>query len=323
MLAIRPTFSRAMLGLPIAVPTTVVGKSSLMQARPPRRRPARPVADAPVEPLLLRAEDLAKGWLLAVLEEEPLERAGSVLGTELGQEGPALCEAVLRALVSDEDLTRLETGGPLQELATRAGELTGAQGPEAVSRSVEALRAVLWRALREELTDPDPDQLYELAERLSSTTELLRGAAFRRGGAPVAPADDGTWVATLENEIANARRTRSALSLLVVELDDADRVVASETPEAVRGAMRPQDVLADEAPTRAWIIMRKADGKEARSRASQIATAVGEAKPWRGAPLRVSTGISVLREDGYDPDALIDAAEQARFGAEASGQPQA
>ena len=272
--------------------------------------------------------------MLAVLEEEPLERAGSVLGTELGQEGPALCEAVLRALVSDEDLARLEAGGPLQELATRAGELTGAQGPEAVSRSVEALRAVLWRALREELTDPDPDQLYELAERLSSTTELLRGAAFRRGGAPVAPADDGTWVAALENEIANARRTRSALSLLVVELDDADRVVASETPEvasemlaafaeAVRGAMRPQDVLADEAPTRAWIIMREADGKEARSRASQIATAVGEAKPWRGAPLRVSTGISVLREDGYDPDALIDAAEQARFGAEASGQPQA
>jgi GGDEF domain-containing protein len=305
-----------------------------MQARPPRRRPARPVADAPIEPLLLRAEDLAKGWLLAVLEEEPLERAGAVMGTELRQEGPALCEAVLRALVSDEDLARLEPGGPLQSLATRAGELTGAQGPAAVSRSVEALRAVLWRALRDELAEPDPDQLYELAERLSTVTELLRGAAFRGAGASVAPADDGTWRAALENEIAQARRTRSPLSLLVVELDDADRVVASETPEvasemlavfaeAVRSAVRPEDVLADEAPTRAWIIMREAGGTEAQSLASQIAAAVGEAKPWRGAPLRVSTGISVLRDDGYDPDALIDAAEQARFAAEASGQPQA
>jgi hypothetical protein len=100
-----------------------------MQARPPRRSPARPVADTPIEPLLFHVEDLAKGWLLAVLEEEPLERAGAILGTELGREGPSICEAVLRALVSDEDLARLEPGGRLEALGTRAGELTGARGP--------------------------------------------------------------------------------------------------------------------------------------------------------------------------------------------------
>ena len=38
-----------------------------MLSGPPRRRRARPVADAPVDVLLPRAEDLAKGWLLALL----------------------------------------------------------------------------------------------------------------------------------------------------------------------------------------------------------------------------------------------------------------
>jgi diguanylate cyclase (GGDEF)-like protein len=188
--------------------------------------------------------------------------------------------------------------------------------------------------LRDELTDPDPDQLYELAERLSCVTELLRGAALRGAGPPVAAAEDGTLVGALENEIARARRTRSTLSLVVVELDDADRLVASETPEvasevlsgfaeAVRSALRPHDVLADEAPTRAWIIMREAERTAAQSLASEIAVAVSEGELWAGAPLRVSTGIAILREDGYDPDALIEAAEQARFAAEASGQPRA
>ena len=40
---------------------------------------------------------------------------------------------------------------------------------------------------------------------------------------------------------------------------------------------------------------------------------------WRGAPLTVSVGLAVLGEDGRNAAALIDAAEQTRFAAEASG----
>jgi len=40
---------------------------------------------------------------------------------------------------------------------------------------------------------------------------------------------------------------------------------------------------------------------------------------WRGAPLTVSVGLAVLGEDGHDAATLIDAAEQMRFAAEASG----
>ena len=40
---------------------------------------------------------------------------------------------------------------------------------------------------------------------------------------------------------------------------------------------------------------------------------------WRGAPLTVSVGLAVLGEDGHNAATLIDAAEQMRFAAEASG----
>src|ERR1700736_2507565 len=151
-----------------------------MQVGPPRRRRARPVADAPVDALLARVDDLAKGWLLAVLESAPLQDAASILAGELAREGPRICAAVVRALASDDDLRRLEAGGPLESLASRAGELVGASRVQAITEAVEALRSVIWSAVREEVSYPDADQISELAERLALVIELVRVAALRR-----------------------------------------------------------------------------------------------------------------------------------------------
>ena len=78
-----------------------------MQPGAPRRRPARPVPEAPIEALATDAERLAKGWLLAVIEREPLSEAAGILAGEWAAEGPRVCEAVVRALGSDEALERL------------------------------------------------------------------------------------------------------------------------------------------------------------------------------------------------------------------------
>ena len=60
-----------------------------MQQGPPRLRRARPVADAPIDALLLRAEDLTKGWLLALLEQAPLDDAPAILAADLARGRPA------------------------------------------------------------------------------------------------------------------------------------------------------------------------------------------------------------------------------------------
>jgi GGDEF domain-containing protein len=381
-----------------------------MLSGPPRRRRARPVADAPIDALLDRAEDLTKGWLLALLERAPLYDAPRILAADLTREGPRVCAAILRALADETDHRRLEPGGALAPLAARVGELAGATGAATTSLAVDALHGVVWAALRAELRDPDPDLISELAERLSQVTELMRVAALTYGEAPgpgpgpgpgaapspaltaveapvepaaeaspppepaaaqtppperaatqtrpparaapetspiepasgktspppwmwgateaAAPVPEALWVEALEEEI---QRTGDApLSLLLAELEDAELVVTVETEagaagtfgafaRAVRGVVRRQDILVCETESRAWIIARDTARAGAQALGSRIASAVRAGEPWRGAPLAASVGVSVLGEDGRTPAELIEAAEEARFAAAASG----
>jgi len=314
----------------------------------PRRRRARPVADAPIDQLVRRAHDLAKGWLLALIEDAPLQDTPALLGAGLVDDGPQLCEIVLRALADDRELRRLDAGGPLRPLAARVGEMGGAgRDAAATARAIDALAAVLWAALRQELPADDGELISDLAERLALVCGVLRVAALEQLPGSVSADDDirGTtepahpsptdpspadplWLDALEEAVAHA--DGSALSLLLVELDDAERVVATESAvaataafehfaQAVRRAVRRHDILVSETDGRAWIIARDTERSEAHALAERVAEAVGNGVAWRGAPLIASVGVAVLGENGATADELIDAAEEARFAAAASG----
>jgi GGDEF domain-containing protein len=355
----------------------------VMHSAPPRRRRARPVADAPVDALLSRVEGLTKGWLLALLEQSSLDQVPAILAAELVVDGPRLCDAIVRALADDRDLERLDHGGALEAVAARAGDLAGASGVEATAAAVDALHGVVWGAVREQLPNPDPDQIAELSERLTLVIEVVRAAALRRaGGQPVvaapharheppapppeppppppepsspppepsslppepppspappppaarASAETGPalWISALEEELARAGSTGAQLSVLLAELEDADRVLATEPPgeatamfgrfsQAVRDGLRRQDILACESDSRAWVIARDTGRAGAQALAVRIANTVRAAKPWRGAPMGVTLGIAVLNEDGRDSSSLIEVAEETRFAAAASG----
>ncbi len=359
-----------------------------MQPGPPRRRRARPVADAPVDLLLERLEDLAKGWLLALLEHAPLDDMPAILAGDFAREGPRLCDAVVRALADDGDLRRLEPGGALELLASGAGRLAGARDTAGTARAVDALGETVWGGLRAALPNPDPDQIAELAERLTLVIGLVRSAALSgdagdagEGGArseqageqaypgepPSGPEPQGfgasrrphvvsvppvepprtdpppmpsagatdrqaLWVGAFEEELVRAERSGAQLSLLLAELEDADRVLAVEPPgeasatfgrfaQAVRDAVRRQDILACESDSRAWVIARDTGRPGAQALADRIAETVRAGRQWRGAPLSVTLGVAVLGEDGRDSATLIEVAEEARFAAAASGVP--
>jgi GGDEF domain-containing protein len=329
----------------------------------PRRRRARPVADAPIDLLVPRAHDLAKGWLLALIEDAPLQDAPALLGATLVDDGPQLCEVVLRALADDRELRRLDVGGPLRPLAARVGEMGGAGRDAAgTARAVDTLAGVLWAALRHELAADDGELIADLAERLAFVCGVLRVAALERLPTSVSDDDDirsaresarpsparrspldpspavsspahrsppdPLWLDALEEAVAHA--DGSPLSLLLVELDDAERVVATESAaaataafehfaQAVRRAVRRRDILVSETVGRAWIIARDTERSEAHALAERVADAVGNGVAWHGAPLIASVGVAVLGENGATADELIDAAEEARFAAAASG----
>ncbi|MBV9817280.1 MAG: diguanylate cyclase [Solirubrobacterales bacterium] len=352
----------------------------------PRRRRARPVADAPLDALLAGTTELAKGWLLALLETEPLRAAPSILAGGLVSDGPRLCEAAVRALRSDAELGRLASGGDLADLAARSGALAGATEPGAAVRAVDALGGVLWAALRDQPSGQDAELIADLSERLGLVCEVLRAAVLAPPvaaptplpaavpdaapvgeppapvagpSAPVAepapvaqpsalvaepaptiapppaapqpvrpPNGSVLWREALDEEIGHGRTT--PLSLLLVELEDANRVTAAEDEadaqatfdefaRAVRGVVRSHDILVRELETRAWIIARSTARAAASALGARVAEAVGAQTSWRGAPLSASVGVAVLGEDGTTAAELVEAAEEARFAASASG----
>jgi len=338
-----------------------------------------------VEALLVRGDELAKGWLLALVEDAPLESAAAIMAGDVARDGPRICDAVIRAIYDEADLRRIEAGGVLEPLVSRAAELAGVRTSADAAHAVEALRTVIWSALRTELAPTDFDLLADAGERLSLVAELVRAAVLRRGaesepskaprqhvaplrvarpdvpsreGAPTADPprvdgprgvenggvmeDDGVgdvtgrvvgdalWIGALRDEIVRAARDQLPLSLLLVELDEAERLLAAgprtdasatfgRFAQAVRTALRHRDVLACETESRAWIIARDTGRAGAQALGSRIVTAVPSGEYWSGAPLTVSVGLAVLGEDGRNSAALIDAAEQMRFAAEASG----
>jgi GGDEF domain-containing protein len=149
----------------------------------PHRRPGRPVADAPIERLLARPEDVARNWMFALLSQVELHQAPGVITEPFTRDGPRVCDAALRALVEDADLRRLARDGALWPLVSRVGEMTGSPAPGHVLRAVDALQDVLWTALRGELRGAaDPDLVADLAARLTRVCALIRDAGLMRAG---------------------------------------------------------------------------------------------------------------------------------------------
>ncbi len=317
----------------------------------PRPRRPRPVADAPVDALLADgARDLARGWLLALLEDRALEAAARVPAADLAREAPTLIAAVVRALASDADLARLGPGGDLRGLAGRAGALAGAPGAVDTAAAVDDLRAVVWAAALARVPQPSPEQIGDLADRIAHVAQIVRAAALAEVATPLAPEAEtartaalaavpdaaagrpGTegrdWLGAVEEHVAGAASGGTGLSLLLVEVDDHERLAAAEpggpaalgaAGRAIRGALRRPDVIGCEEAGRVWVIATGTGRRGAEALAGRLGDAVAATAAPQGAPLAVSIGIAVYGEDAWDADGLVAAADESALAARAAG----
>jgi hypothetical protein len=110
---------------------------------------ARPVADAPVDALAARAEELARRWAIALVAARALSQMAGVPLAELAREAPALCAQLVRALGSDAELARLleppaarEAGGAVRVDALAAWIAPAGDVASAV-HDAKALRGVV------------------------------------------------------------------------------------------------------------------------------------------------------------------------------------
>jgi len=344
-----------------------------MSSGTPRPRRPRPVADAPLDALLAGGgRDLARGWLLKLLEDRALEASAQVPVADLAREAPDLMAATVRGLASDAELARLGPGGDLHALAARAGALAGTAGAVGTAAAIDDMRAVVWAATLACVPSPSPEQIADLAERAAHVAAVVRAAALeslagtgraspappapglaavpgpRPAGASAArvpptdeppasvtppgpaplPTDEG-WLGAVREHVAGAASGGSGLSLLLVEVEDHERLAAARSGgaadalgaagRAIRDALRRPDVIACEEEGRVWVIAAGAARRGAEALAARLAEAVSAAAAPHGSPLGISVGIAVYGEDAWDAETLIAAADEAGLAARASG----
>jgi GGDEF domain-containing protein len=302
----------------------------------PRPRRPRAVADAPVEALAARAEGIAKGWMLALLDSAPIEAAAALPAAAFAREAPLLCTGVARALASEPALNRLRDGGDLADLARRAGSLTGATDPAAATAAVASLRSVIWAATTAALDDGDEDLVAPLAERLAHVCDVV-GAAAVAGLAEAEAEAEATPAAVSASASASAPSSLDRalnlgepFALLLLEIDGADRLPVTEGVEAagdvlaraanaVRAVLGEDDLVVEESPGRLLLLLSGSGRLAALAQAERVAAAVERATAVRGAPLTASVGVALHPTDGADRDALAAQAEQSLYAARAAG----
>jgi GGDEF domain-containing protein len=318
----------------------------------------RPVADAPVGRLADGAV-VAKGWLVALVEAASLSEAAAVPAAQLAAEGPALCAAVLEALGSEAALDRLRPGGDRCALAARAAELAGAQGPAAAVGAIEALRSATWAALCSEdaqlairLAHVCATVLQETLALAAPPIEVPEAAgpaatapAPAPGPVPAAPEPDvpvvvhdaraagdavDPWRGPIERRLERQSHDGRPFSVLTMEVDDLDRLLAAatgrEVVEAIEAAeraicshLRPADMLVRERLGRYWLTAPETDLASGRALGQRLADAVSAAAYHHGAPLSMSIGLAVSPDDALDADMLAAHADEGLFAARAAG----
>src|SRR5687767_8832121 len=144
-----------------------------MHRRPAPGRP-RPVADPVVGALAERPDDVARRWLVALVEGRPLADAASVPVAEFARRAPGVCRAVLEAVGAEDALDGLAAGPAADDLATLAGSRAG---PDVVT-AAEALRRALREAAADELPGADTDVLVALTDRLAHVCAQLAAGAM-------------------------------------------------------------------------------------------------------------------------------------------------
>jgi hypothetical protein len=269
---------------------------------------ARPVADAPVEALLERVEDLARRWAIALILERPLAEMAEVPLEDLARDAPGVCAQVVRALDSEAELARIAASEGSRGRAGAAPTVRlGALDARETVEHIEALRGVIWEATLATLDDPPARLLADLCDRLAFVCATLLAAALGEGagaGAHEAPREEPSPVRG--QVLFTAPQTEPGRRGATL-IDEFENAVPQQPPrrsgreESIR-ARAPREMRAPSEP------VAKRDAPRAGSGASPTTP---RPLPWdtplqpESTPRRSEGGAGAERRATHEPDSVV------------------
>jgi GGDEF domain-containing protein len=172
---------------------------------------------------------------------------------------------------------------------------------------------------------PSHDAMYAPAADAPTVTRVRRVDTSWEDVADVAP----PWLAAISRRLERREQDGRPFAVYVVEVDDLDRLLASQTGREVAFALETAergltaelasaDLVVRERLGRWWLTSPDRDPEAARDLGTRVAAAITGAE-LGGAPLSVSIGMAVCPADGETLEALAGRADEGMFAARAGG----
>jgi diguanylate cyclase (GGDEF)-like protein len=293
-------------------------------------------------------DELAKAWLVRLIERASLEEISDLPTDRIARELPELISDMVRAAAS-------EASQPYElseEQAQRAAGLAGLRGGRDASagdlaRDIASLQAVLVRALHEELADSHPDRFAEAVERLVDAGGAIQAAALEelvrtrsRALETQANTDALTGLHNLrylQRQLAllleSYKRYKHPFSVLLMDVDGLKRIndahghpagdrLLMQVAMSLQRSVRTVDTVARLGGDEFCVLAPEQDVKSGPALAERLAAAIAEEVVTPDEPpASVSIGVAACPEHGEEAETLIDGADRAMYRAKAAGEP--
>lgn len=289
-------------------------------------------------------DELAKAWLVRLIERASLDEIKGLPTERLADELPELIGDVLELTSSggrDPDL--LPNGA--RERAARIADLRDARERSAaeLARDLTAIQAAILRRLADDPDGLDIHAFADLALNLAEAVGTLQAVAVEglverqvRELESLANSDPLTGLANrrfLEEQLRQAlalhKRYETPFALLVLDVDGLKRLNDSaghqagdralvQVATAIRRTVRTTDTAARVGGDEFCVLATNQTAAAAEPLARRIADAV-EAETAGETPVGVSIGVVSCPEHGDEIDTLMDVADQAMYRAKAGG----
>lgn len=288
-------------------------------------------------------EEVAKAWLLDVLERTPLEEMEDVPVGWIADQAPDLIADIVRSLSDPTPSGSLELPATGIERISELGALRHGESALEIPRDIAALQSLLIEALRRDIPERQvgafAGSVGRLAEIFGDIQAQLseRLVRERSGGATVDPltgfpgqSELHEWLRIL---LAEQRRNDRPFSVLMIGVDGLglERIGKARGREAsermlkaiaavIRRQIRPADRafrLSDDA---FCVLAPDQEAREALPIAERLCELVQRAQGRDDPRVAVTVGVAGCPEHGDSEETLMDTAEEACWAARAAGR---
>ena len=291
-------------------------------------------------------DELAKAWLVRVIERASLDEIKELPTERIARELPALFSDLVAAVADANgdpyDLTDQQAERAASLAALRGGNETSAGE---VTRDVSSLQAVMVRALREELAESDPERFADAVERLVDATGAIQAAVVdelvRRRSRELesqAHTDALTGLGNLRllqrsigHMLELQKRYGHPFGLLLMDIDGLKRIndahghqagdrLLMQVAMSLRRSIRTVDVAARLGGDEFCVLAPAQEAEAAVKLAERLSRAVEEEVATPDDPaVSLSIGVVSCPAHGNDAELLIDGADRAMYRAKAAG----